>query len=388
MITKLEQLNKKLEGKLNKETEHATLNKISNWHIYLLLALAAIAIGFAFYSPYFFTDKVEAKEFDTTTGQIGDTIGGLMNPYIALAGVIVTGLAFLMQYEANKQQRKLFLIEQEENTKQLQQQINRQDKERRIQQFESQFYEMIRLHRENVSEMEISGYDFEEQPGGKQPMTKFYTVTKGRKVFVTMKTELEAIITGYKVLHTLDSTGYERCYDLFFSGWDQYQKKYSKSAEFERHIRLASLTHQSPHTFKIYKNYERKDRMVGLKLNFNYKPFSGHASRLGHYFRHLYLTVKLVVNSEALKNDNQKIHYLRILRAQLSNHEQILLFYNWLSGHGKTWENGSQHFFTKYNMIHNLWYNELIKDPFIDAKVDEIRKIAKSFGNNDVYEID
>ncbi|RYE12103.1 MAG: hypothetical protein EOP45_23460, partial [Sphingobacteriaceae bacterium] len=52
---------------------------------------------------------------------------------------------------------------------------------------------------------------------------------------------------------------------------------------------------------------------------------------------------------EYLKNDQEKIKYLRILRAQLSNHEQILLFYNWLSGHGKNWENDNQHFFTKYN---------------------------------------
>lgn len=47
----------------------------------------------------------------TETGQIGDTIGGLMNPFIAIAGVITTFLAFLMQVEANNIQKEQLLKE-------------------------------------------------------------------------------------------------------------------------------------------------------------------------------------------------------------------------------------------------------------------------------------
>jgi hypothetical protein len=54
-----------------------------------------------------------------------------------------------------------------------------------------------------------------------------------------------------------------------------------------------------------------------------------------------------------------KRQLLRILRAQLSSAEQTLLFFNWLSGHGKEWEEDASksngiHFFTDYRMIHNI----------------------------------
>lgn len=61
--------------------------------------VASIIVIFAFGAPYIFTRK-GIIDF-TETGQIGDTIGGTMGPFIAIAGVIVTFLAFLMQKKAN-----------------------------------------------------------------------------------------------------------------------------------------------------------------------------------------------------------------------------------------------------------------------------------------------
>lgn len=78
-----------------------------------------------------------------------------MNPFVALAGVIVTGLAFYIQYKANLLQRESFVEEQKESKNQLQLQIDNQNRQNRFQQFESQFYEMLKLHRENITEMRI-----------------------------------------------------------------------------------------------------------------------------------------------------------------------------------------------------------------------------------------
>ena len=64
------------------------------WYLF-----AIIVIVFALSAPYLFT-RNGMIDF-TETGQIGDTIGGTMGPFIALAGVIVTFLAFLMQKKAN-----------------------------------------------------------------------------------------------------------------------------------------------------------------------------------------------------------------------------------------------------------------------------------------------
>lgn len=78
--------------------------KNNNFLSKVFILLALLFIVFSFYAPVFFTNK---KVF-IDTGQIGDTIGGLMNPFIAIAGVIVTGLAFYMQYLANKIQVENF----------------------------------------------------------------------------------------------------------------------------------------------------------------------------------------------------------------------------------------------------------------------------------------
>lgn len=387
ILGRLNQLNAKLEQHIKKSSSKMEMESKSKWYIYVLLIFAFLAVIFAFCAPYLYTD-ISGLSDTKDTGAMGDTVGGLMNPYIALAGVILTGLAFYMQYEANKQQRALFLIEQEENKTELQDQIDRQKDERKLQQFEAQFYEMIRLHRENVSEMKIEGYDFtQDDILMSQPMIKFETSTEGRKVFITMKTEFEAILSAYTKLTTLDDEGFKACYHLFFSGIDKFQTNYPNLRPFEIILRSARQAHQSPTLSEVFENSERKEFVKGVVLKFNYKPFAGHASRLGHYFRHLYLTVKSVVFSDILKTDEEKMRYLKILRAQLSNHEQIMLFYNWLSTFGGGWENNEHHFFTEYNMIHNLWHDELHPDPFIKSKVDFLREKAKSLGNDDIYEI-
>ncbi|MBQ0740477.1 hypothetical protein J9332_39990, partial [Aquimarina celericrescens] len=72
------------------------------------------------------------------------------------------------------------MSEQKQSNNQLQKQINNQNKQNQIQLFESQFYEMLKLHRENVTEMIINGYDFEED--GK--LKRFEKSTDGRKIFV------------------------------------------------------------------------------------------------------------------------------------------------------------------------------------------------------------
>jgi len=76
----------------------------------------------------------------------------------------------------------------------MQKQIDHQNQQNKVAQFESQFYEMLKLHRDNSGEMEITGYDFVETD---TILKRIEKVTDGRKVFVTMKTELESILGIY-----------------------------------------------------------------------------------------------------------------------------------------------------------------------------------------------
>lgn len=88
----------------------------------LLIWLSFSFIIFSFIAPYIFTANSCCSRFDFRgTGTIGDTIGGIMNPFIAIASVITTFLAFRMQVEANKIQKLQFLqsLQKEEDKEKL-----------------------------------------------------------------------------------------------------------------------------------------------------------------------------------------------------------------------------------------------------------------------------
>lgn len=70
-------------------------------------------IGIVCFSPLWFT-KPGILDF-RETGQIGDTIGGVMGPFVAIAAAILTFLAFWVQYKANEQQRKDIALERFES---------------------------------------------------------------------------------------------------------------------------------------------------------------------------------------------------------------------------------------------------------------------------------
>lgn len=92
--------------------------------IIILVIISILLFIFSFIAPYLFTLKTSVLNQDfSKTGAIGDTIGGLMNPFIALSGVCVTFLAFFMQYKANKIQVKNFRAEQKKNNKLLKEQL-------------------------------------------------------------------------------------------------------------------------------------------------------------------------------------------------------------------------------------------------------------------------
>jgi len=81
-----------------------------------------------FLVPFYITGWKLPWGYDNKTALIGDSMGGTLGPIIGFIGVILTFLAFYIQYDANKVQREALFTEQ----------------------FESKFFELLRLHRENV----------------------------------------------------------------------------------------------------------------------------------------------------------------------------------------------------------------------------------------------
>lgn len=77
--------------------------KIISW---VCVVLSVLLILFGCFAPSLLTGNSQSSRFDfTETGQIGDTIGGTMGPFVAIAGVLMTFIAFLMQVRANELQR-------------------------------------------------------------------------------------------------------------------------------------------------------------------------------------------------------------------------------------------------------------------------------------------
>lgn len=65
-----------------------------------LATAALIIISVVCFAPCLFT-LPDTSDF-TNTGEIGDTIGGTMSPFVGIARVIMTFVAFMMQVRANE----------------------------------------------------------------------------------------------------------------------------------------------------------------------------------------------------------------------------------------------------------------------------------------------
>ena len=342
------------------------------------LVTAAIIIGILFLlygllspfiSDYFFDFRKDedGKLTKLNPNELGDTLGGTIGPFVGAAGVIFTFLAFYMQKVANDEIRKQF----------------------KIQQFESQFYEMIRLYKDNLDEIELfarrkfevrdlngdlTGYQYEN-----------YTVSR-RDAFKEFKNEFEFILRKIIAsnLEIIDEDSFKEAYSVFFWGLKDIEL-------FNLADRIAIQSRTYDFESILYKMQEIQFSEQVLEFNQGYKfeieAFKGHSEFLGHYYRHLYHIVKFIVNNESLVYD-EKMKYLSMLRAQLSNYEQIMLFYNWLSGYGEGWENDENKFFTEYKMIHNLWYSELYETEFISNAIEDLKNTSVKLRVGNLFEAD
>ena len=375
----------KMKDKMNKEE---TKVKLGYTEI-TLISISFILIVFSFFAPKLFVQKSKNGLDFSGTGEIGDTIGGIMNPFIAIAGVLLTFLAFYIQYRANKIQREQFEEQLEIDKNQFKQEleVQREQFEESLEvqteqfkknQFENQFYEMVRLHKENVNEISMT-FHINHYYNGQKTFSE--NTIKGREVF---KYYLEELKIGYfiaKSTYSNNSPNFliNKAYGVFFHG-NKYDNNISSTDSTQQEY--CDFINKIISINNAHKRYEYKKLNSVVSSNIEYKDaknlsynlFQGYSAVLAHYYRHLYQTVKHITSQEGkFIGYNEKRKYLRILRAQLSNQEQAMLFYNWKSDFGKNWENSINKFFTDYRMIHNL-YSDLILDDFNLTEIFDLNK--------------
>ena len=284
-----------------------------------LVLMVPVIVFFALIAPWLFTTFSSSIIFNEDTGHIGNTFG-IMSPFIAIAAVIVTYLAFRMQLDANE---KMF------------------DNSRRMQ-FERQFHEMLKIHCDNVKSLHAeSSYT---PPGSDYPVRK---AAEGREFFTCLLEEFNLIYDRIKELEGTENI-FDKAYHTFFFGIDSATNKLKKET-----IELfRNFVFQNSNTL-VWHNHPKLISIADSLCK-------GRIDQLVPYYRHLFLLVKTVAQADKhLFSYADKRQFLRILRAQLSSAEQILLYYNWKSDRAKQWEEdstkpGSNHFFTDYRIIHNI----------------------------------
>ena len=106
--------------------------KIFDEKFWKTITVFGIIILIIVFLPILFTIQLENPWFDfNNTGQIGDTIGGTISPFVAIAAALLTFIAFWVQYKANIKQTEQFKTQAKDTT---------------IERFENKFYEYPHYH--------------------------------------------------------------------------------------------------------------------------------------------------------------------------------------------------------------------------------------------------
>ena len=203
-------------------------------------------------------------------GQFGDFIGGLVGTLVALVGII-------LYYVALKEQRKELRIGQEV-LKLQSEALNNQMIE-----FQKQNEEIVstrKLYEQQTKTMKKQQFD-----------SNFYSLLS---VYRSIKNNLNSNIKNK---------------DFFNTTYSELERGVIKLDDDPFHV-----THN-----KIIDNYTH------VYLN--------HRGKLSSYFKTVYRILKFIDDCDHLKDD-EKIFYCKIFRAQISDDELLILYYNYQSIYG------------------------------------------------------
>ncbi|PKL16337.1 MAG: hypothetical protein CVV49_16705 [Spirochaetae bacterium HGW-Spirochaetae-5] len=291
----------------------------SDKNLFIITCFASIMLFiFSMISPLIFTRSLTDFDF-TNTGQIGDTIGGLMSPFIAMVATILTFAAFYVQYRANQIQIRNF-----EN----------QENQVKLERFETKLFNMLDIHRKNVSDLEISF---------KKTETRYF----GQNFFphvINFFNGLYSVFSKYKELSEKEKTILSYLYMFYgFSLEMNENLKNHYNSYFDNKIKLGTGLIK-------YNNALIADESI-----YDY----GFGQLLSRYFRYQFQIIKYIDEFEIpgyiMSLEEKKIfryEHSKHLRSHLTNNEQILLYYNCLTPLGKIWNDNN--YIKDYKLIKNI----------------------------------
>lgn len=278
---------------------------------------------------YIHYGKFYGYDFQTWQGY-ASPIATIITPFIAVIASVLTFLAFWVQYKAN--------IQQQEDLK----------RER----FENKLYKMIDIHIKNVEGLYIDKN------------------ISGRKSFDYFFNQLNSIHKSIRIINNQENNTKNKIW---------LSSKYNNEDELVRLSYSIFYFGINDHTKENYYN-ELSD--IGKSTFHHYRDqikaenqtSDGHSNQLSQYYRHLYQTVKFVLDqNEEFIDYNQKLEYIKTIRAQLSDHEQLILYINIVVWFKNNWTEAICKYFILKNVPFSLL--QFCKNPFLEYK-NELR-IAK-----------
>lgn len=262
-------------------------------------------------------------------GTFGDMFGAVNALFsgLAFAGLIIT--LIMQQKELSFQRADIF-----------------------VERNEAKYYKMLDIYSGMTRGLEVHGV--KGKAAFAELMGEFtYTYNLINQIFRKVICEqsylgkanenLQAIIKDFKRdRDKRDAFLTELSYNLFFYGShyvvvDFTHPERTALGEAIKDIAFKENRKGESQTFSDYVKegvYEVKLPNKGLSCTL----FEGHSDFLGHYFRHLFQMVKYVASlDDNFFDEDSKAGYIKILRSQMSDYEQILLYYNSLTEQGAAW---------------------------------------------------
>lgn len=354
----------------NSETKsHKNSNKVFFYAV-ISFCVASILIIFL---PIAIT-KLSLIGLEYEPNEIGDTLGGIMGPAVALLAAALTFLAFWVQYEANIEQKKQFKI-----------QIEGQEKQHMLEQVESRVFKLVDVYNSNVSQMSFKSRFSNTLYEGK---SYFYTLYIH---FAELLKEIESYDNSKNVvindrvspdyIKNLGSKNslveinkwisYELAYVILYFGVGKMGRENIKEVlslkyKDDYFVPLINYFSNKPADINtnpksssewnlIFTNFEDFENPNTDKFN---RFYNGQQSRLGHYFRQLFMSINYI-NDRSKLTYQDKWDYAKNFRSLFSNHEQLIILLNSISILGRDWElnhisDKNKGLITKYDLIKNI----------------------------------
>lgn len=267
------------------------------WIELAILTSGLVAMNLIFIAGAF---RATGTVTPTGAGLLGDFVGGYIGTFFSLVGVVLLFLTLRVQRRSSQ-----------------------------IVNFETKYFELLRLHRDNVEELEVQG-------------------VSGRKLFVVLIREFRSAL---EVVRRVADTRNEGLNQRQFIRITHYVLLFGTGPNSTRMLTQSLTDFQDAFIHALVKEFEKPEvkEKAQADRKLGYVPFEGHQSRLGHYFRHLYQAV-CYVDKQSI--DIDKCEYVKTIRAQLSTHEQALLLLNSLTPIGASW--WKQKFIERYRLVRNL----------------------------------